>query len=687
MIKIFSAVFLCLSMTTVHAQMSESEVSEMCMNQILAGLSQDKVLGPESGLCVKLNKDESGNISGMDFNMQSSAFALGKDNLQDEETKARLATIKQLVLDYQKTVTKNPNLQIDDIDIQVKSFADGVGGPTGYDLDIKKARTWGDLNRLIGADQKSMEYLHQVAPKSNNPASPVNFDGLDSKAQSIIRNIVLGKKRSEEICRQFGMKNCNKKENAGFASPDLEKAPKEKRNCPERRVSVIKVNLTKAAQITMNGTGEFHPAFQIPADAQYKKDLQTAATFQIFKKHKETIEKFKDPANIEAERQKALKPPMTDKKQKILQALNAWNPRTLSILDLPEKALESSEYADYAAMMSSFSVRYNNARDALALKSKDLQEILEQGNFIKFKEECQKGDAAKKALCNSVLHNISEYSGGADPDTDLLNYFPSGQAMQYHFMKQSGSPYLASADQFMSQSNANLDIKFSNIDFHGNTPNKNKPVVLGCHGGCQTGIKENPATGEMITDFRNPNLDDKNASQMVQEFQSPTSFGAMKSLSVYAIKNCANCGCLKDPNVSMDSVLSDQSRTTRTTVNKMTKNPADGTRSFTQSAGTIENPHTTCLFTPPVAHTCKVKPEAAGNGHTGFKPKPNYACPFYDKTSHGLKWTTNFMKEALSLAENSSQQVCDVKITSLKDQAKAAECAQSEPDDVPVSCQ
>lgn len=682
--KFLALAFLSLSVSFAHAQMSETEVSEMCMNQILAGLASDKTLGPDSGLCVKLNKDESGNISGMDFNMQSSAFELGKDNLQDEEAKKRLATIKQLVLDYQRTVTKNQNLQIDDIDIQVKSFADGVGGPTGYDGDIKKSKTWGDLSKVIGADLKSLEYLHQIAPKSKNASSPVNFDSLDPKAQSIIRNIVLGKKRSEEICRQFGLKNCNKKENAGFASPELEKAPKDKRNCPDRRVSVIKVNLSKAGEISPQSHGEFHPAFQIPADAEYKKDMQVAASFEIFKHHKEVIQKYSDPAFRESYRQELLKLPRTDRNVKLLEAVNGWDPNKLSILDLPEPALNSGDYPQYATMMKAFEFRYNKIRNSLS-NSPEMLKMIDSGEFIKFKEYGSQVPAAQRALYQSVSNTLTAYGNG-DEDTDLLNYFSAGQAMQYSFIKQSGSPYLTRADQFMNQSNGTLDIKFSNVDFHGGNKQKNSaPVILGCHGGCGTGVKEDLATGEFTTDFRNASLKDKKSSEMASAFPGATTFGSLKSLSVYTIKDCANCECLKNPSVTMDAILGDSNRTVKTSVNKMTKQ-TNGSREFTQSAGVIADPHTTCIFTPPIAHTCKVKPEAGGGGHTGFQAQPNYACPFYDKTTHGLKWTADFVKDGLGLATNSTQQVCDVKKASLKDQATSALCEQSEPDDVPVAC-
>lgn len=682
--KFLTAIFLSLSVSFAYAQMSETEVSEMCMNQILAGLASEKTLGADSGLCVKLNKDESGNISGMDFNMKSSAFELGKDNLQDEEAKKRLATIKQLVLDYQRTVTKNPNLQIDDIDVQVKSFADGVGGPTGYDGDIKKAKTWGDLSKLVGTDLKSMDYLHQIAPKSKTAASAVNFDSLDPKAQSIIRNIVLGKKRSEAICRQFGMKDCNKKENAGFASPDLEKAPKEKRNCPDRRVSVIKVNLSKAGQVNPQSHGEFHPAFQIPADAEYKKDMQVAASFQIFKRHKEVIEKYSDPDYREKYRQELLKLPRTDKNVKLIEAINGWDPAKLSILDLPEPAINSGDYPQYATMMKAFEFRYNKIRNSLA-DSPEILEMIDKGEFIKFKQYGPQVPPNKRALYQSVSATLTAYGNG-DEDTDMLNYFSAGQAMQYNFIKQSASPYLTRADQFMNQSNGTLDIKFTNVDFHGGNKQKNMaPVILGCHGGCETGVKEDLGTGEFVTDFRNTFLKNKKSSEMATAFPGATTFGSLKSLSVYTIKDCANCECLKNPDVPMDSILGDSNRTTKTSVNKMNKT-ANGTREFVQSAGVIENPQTTCIFTPPIAHTCKVKPEAGGGGHTGFQAQPNYACPFYDKTSHGLKWTADFVKDGLGLATNSTQQVCDVKKASLKEQAASALCEQSEPDDVPVAC-
>ena len=99
------------------------------------------------------------------------------------------------------------------------------------------------------------------------------------------------------------------------------------------RLIIWKVNLTKAAQIEGAGKGEFYPSFEIVASNLCNQDLHEVAYFEIFKKHEETIEKYKDSAFRESELAKMRLPPLTDRKQRIIEAINGLDPRHLFILN------------------------------------------------------------------------------------------------------------------------------------------------------------------------------------------------------------------------------------------------------------------------------------------------------------------------------------------------------------------
>lgn len=708
--KFLSAIIFSLIVSVSHAQMSEPEVSDMCMNQIVAGMVKDNVLGPASGICVKFNKDPNGNVTGMDFKMNSSAFALGKDQLgkdaEDAQTqKDRIKVIKDFVLSYQKIATKNNELKIDDIDVQVRSYADGVGGPTTYDKEISSMKTWGDLMKYIGDDKAGVKYISELAPQSKKATGDVKFSTLPKAAQSAIRNIVLGKRRSETICKEFGISDCDKRKNAGFSSPELEKRS-QGRECADRRVSVIKVNLAKSVEINGTQKGEFHPQFNIPhgeEGEQLKADMQIAASFDVVRRHKESREKYKDSELREKLSKEAYSKSIKSNNgiervanNRIFQALNGYSRNEFSILDLPEAALKSPDVSFYADQMPRINTKYKKFQTDIAASFPQLSSYVEAGDFIGFKEEADKiTNANQKAKLVSLQSALTNY-GNDNPDTDIFNYLSTSDALQYHFLKDPNSSSLTNASSIVNQSNAELKITLGNDDLDAakrpkTGPNANLPINKDdgkahwqCYGGCGSGIHEKP-NGDLITDFRDGAIKDKTAAQMEKEFGDvPTGFGAMKSLNVYVIKSCANCDCLKQKGARLDDILRGPN-VTKVSMDKVTKD-AEGKRSFSKSVGNVEDPFSTCVFTPPVAHTCKVDPKGNNPGHPKEAPKTNYGCAMWDKSAHGLKWTANFLKEGLEIAETSDQAACQLKAQPLREVAQSAACEQGDPAPVPDSC-
>ncbi len=692
--KLISALLLS-SLPLAHAQMSESEVSDMCMNQIVAGMAQDKILGGDSGICVKFTKDSGGNINGMDFKMKSSAFELGKDQIQDEEQKKRIKTIKEFVVNYQKLVTKNNKLTIEDVDLQVRSYADGVAGPTTYDNEIKKMGKWSELLNYVGGDKAGVKHLMQTAPQSKNGNSPVNFASLSPTAQSTIRNIVLAKRRSQTICKEFGISNCDKRENSGYSSPDLEKRSKDQRNCEDRRVSVISVNLDKAASVQSSDVGAFHPTFGIPSGTQgdeLKTDMQTASAFEIMKNHQETMKKWKDPEYKAAQIQKytEMKRSSDLKERQLaanyLNAIAAYDGKSYSLLDLPEQALKSPEVLSYRGMIGAFNAKQTYFLKQIRAKFPELLPAVESGDFYTFKEQAaQIKNGSKRRELKTLQGALVNY--GQNTTTDFYNYFSTSEALKYHYAKNPNSSNLVSAATVVNQSNANLEIKLDNADLKS-AKNKKKDDGRAhwmCYGGCESGIHENEA-GEFETKFRTESWSKKSPTQMQKEFGDvPLGFGALKSLNVYVINNCADCDCLKQRNVRMEDILNGP-QTKKVSIDKVTKQ-ADGSRGFSKSVGKVEDPASTCIFTPPVAHTCRVDPSGSNEGNSGHEPQENFSCAMWDKSSHGLKWTANFVQEGLGLAQSSPQVECTKKANTLKDQAKSAICDFTDPEPVPESCQ
>lgn len=693
MLKIYFIIGIFLSFNS-YAQMTETEISEMCMNQIVAGMVDEDVLGDTGGICVKLNRDEVGNVLGMDFKVKSSAFLLGKDGLNDELQKKRIQTIKDFALNYQKIATKNDALTIDDLDVQVRSYADGVPGPTGYDSEIGQMKKWSDLIPHLGDDKASLSYLSKIAPESKNLNADVNFDKLPTAAKSIVRNIILGKKRSETICKEFGIKDCDKKSNLGFASPQLEqRANKADRECADRRVSVIKVNLANNVEISNKVNGEFHPTFAIPSgeDANnLKVEMQLAASFEVVKRHNEIAEKYANKKELNAlksEMQKILKKSTNTNERnyatRTITAIDNFNTEDIGFLSLPEEAQKSNDAPQYLAMVQEFSLKHKQFLIDVKKSVPELLPFAEAGDFQAFQEKAkeltnQKQLAAVKRLTN-ILTNLK------NPSTDFFNFYSTSQALQNHFIKNPNNSNMVNAATIVNQSNGELSIKLDSKDLSSLTAKNNDGRAhWQCYGGCNSGIHENQ-NGDFVTKFRDSRIKQKNATEMNTEFSNnPLSFGGLKSLNVYVVKNCANCDCLKDPSVPMESVLKGPN-SQRISVDKVTKQ-ADGTRSFSKSAGVIEDPYQTCIFTPPVAHTCRVKPSGENTGDPHTENVPSYACPMWDKTKSGLKWTTNFIKEGLGLAENAGQDLCDIKMKSLKEVAKTAFCEISDPPEVPQAC-
>lgn len=692
-------VLVCLILSSLHlayAQMSESEVSDMCMNQIVAGMAQDKVLGGDSGICVKFTKDSDGNINGMDFKMNTSAFELGKDQLQDDEQKRRIQTIKDFVVNYQQLVTKNKKLTIEDVDIQIRSYADGVAGPTSYDNEIKKMGKWSDLLNYIGGDKEGVKHLMQTAPQSKKVNSPVNFSSLTPAAQSTIRNIVLAKRRSQTICKEFGIKDCEKRENSGFSSPDLEKRNKDQRNCDDRRVSVISVNLDKSASIHTAESGAFHPSFGIPSGPQgeeLKVDMQMASAFEIIRQHNATMEKFKD-SDAKAEFKKKyqdLKNNSKDVKEKVLagqvlSAIAGYDGKTYGMLDLPEAALKSPEYLSYRGMLSAFAVKHENFIKQIKSNFPELLDAAKSGDFYTFKEKSEQiKDVSKKKKLEQLEGALVNY--GSNTATDFYNFFSTSEALKYHYAKNPNNSNLVSAATVLNQSNADLKIKLDGNDLKS-AKNKKKDDGRAhwmCYGGCETGIHETES-GDFETSFRSNSIPKKNAEQMHKEFGNvPLGFGSLKSLNVYVINDCSNCDCLKQRDVRMEDILNGP-QTKKVAINKVTKQ-ANGERGFSQSVGKVQDPANTCIFTPPVAHTCKVDPSGSSEGNSGHEPKTNYSCAMWDKSAHGLKWTANFVKEGLGLAETATDFHCAAKAQTLKDAAKGAICDFTDPRPVPDTCQ
>lgn len=708
--KFLAIAILSFSVSLAHAQMSESEISDMCMNQIVAGMVQDNVVGPASGICVKFIKDPNGNVTGMDFKMNSSAFALGKDQLgknpQDaQEQKDRIKVIKDFVLSYQKIATKNNDIKIDDIDVQVRSYADGVGGPTTYDKEISEMKTWGDLLNYIGDDKAGVKYISELVPQSKRPGNEVKFTSLPKSAQSAIRNIVLGKRRSETICKEFGISDCEKRNNAGFSSPDLEKRT-QGRECADRRVSVIKVNLTKAVEINGVQKGEFHPKFTIPHSEegeQLKADMQIAASFDAARRHNESREKYKDAALRERLSKEALAKAQRSTNgieraaaSKIHLALNGYSKNEFSILDLPEAVQKSPDVSFYANQMTALNTKYTAFKNQIAVSFPQLKSYVEEGDFIGFKEEADKiTNPTQKSKLLGLQSSLTNY-GSSNPDTDIFNYLSTSDALQYHFIKNPNSPNLTNASTVVNQSNADLKITLGNDDLEAARRPKTGPHATAannkddgrahwqCYGGCGTGIHERP-NGEIVTNFRDAAIKEKTAAQMNKEFgEVPTGFGALKSLNVYVIKDCSNCDCLKQKGARLDDILQG-SNVTKVSIDQVTKD-ATGKRSASKPVGTLEDPFSTCIFTPPVAHTCKVDPKGTNPGHAKAAPETNYGCAMWDKSSHGLKWTANFLKEGLEIAETSDQAACEVKAQPLREVAQSAVCDQGDPAPVPDSC-
>ena len=679
-----------ISITTFAQEMTEKEVSNMCLNQILAGMVDDKIIGADSGICVKLNKDINGNIQGMDFNMKSDAFDSGSNAIAKEETKARLASIQKFILDYQKTVTGKTDLSIDDIDIKVSSYADGLGGPLRYDDEIQAMAQTGKLRSYISSDMKSSGVLGNKVP-----AKKFDYKSLSNADKSIIRNIVLAKKRSIAICEQLGQSNCDKKQNTGFASTQLEKT---KKDCPERRVSLIRVDLGKIASKGNESQAEFHPSFQIPHDAgpeggeDLKQDMELAAAFDMVKTHREIINTYFKPDGsytkaYNDERQAALA--KNDMATVYMYNSLRRDPNSFTLLDIPATARKKPNALANVIMMTGFWPKYERLKKSLSADAA-LINSMEGGDFISFKTKVDGMPAGpqKKAILDQL--KLFTQKDQNTLSTDYFNFYSSGQAIQYSIKKHAGD-YAQTADKVMNSSGGTLKIVMKGEDVKVKpTWDKNKPQIprlpWQCHGGCDTGIQQN-AEGSFVTSFRDNRLRPLSTSAVTDLYGAkPTSFGALKALNVYTIKNCPACGCLTQPGKSLDTILNEPG-VIKTSIDKFTKD-AKGKESFSKDVGVIEKPEETCIFTPPVAHTCKQDPQGKSTGHPNQKNHTNFSCPFWHKKV-GLEKTVNFVLDVLKVQDsgNASDQ-CRQKVKTFEETIKTgnAVCEKSIPAEVPEAC-
>lgn len=605
-----------------------------CFENVVSDLVEEGILGGDTGICIKEKINRDGDITGFDLSLSSDAYVLG-EAIVKKETETKVKKLMDFVLHYEK-VANNKDLTPDQLRVSVRSYADGVGGPVRMDKELQRFKTRGELGTFLESDKKSLSYIQKNVFK-NDPLKgskqSLDWTRIPQSAKSVLRNVALGKARSKAMCEAMGIQNCSNKKLEGFASPELEGS--KKANCEERRVSVISIDLSNSMGHEENREGIYTPNFGF---SEHKRDLEIASSVDFIHK----ITKVKKG------------------EVKIHDILPAGCKRTVD---------ETQVYLKYATKLSA---NFDKIKRNLPV---EVAAAFISGDYEVVKQY-ERNFKGKDAFFGML--DLQNQDGKISSSNDFLNCFSAQKAIQ-HSLTHDHAHYGISAEEIVGPtSNGTLTLKSPSFSPHTILNGEKRKGII-CQK-CGSGVYEKEGEG-FVTTFREYGNKVKTRymghtpmSEVAEQFKDiPSSLGGLKTLSTYAIKSCRNCDCLKKGD--LDSLLLDKTKTMRLTY--------DAPNSL-QSVQ-IEDPSTTCLYTPPVAHACRVAPDGSSEAEKAKNADNIPVCNFLLKETmkSSIPKTFNQIKAAMDGIKVN----CESK--DFKSRVQSAFCSREKvmaQNEIPLSC-
>ncbi len=275
------------------------EIEILCSKALLSEMQKQKLISNSSGICLQSLTDLPQVNIGLGSSVYSSGAASGKSLGNDD---VKIKEISEILTGT--TLGKTP--------FEVHGYADGQNNTlpsyTDQFLGTKATFTKADIRSRIKdahTSEKILELLSDVDDSEElNPVrgggskssfkkeSGVKYHQNIERVMSLVNNYYLAIDRSVQTCMQLmegtfsseeiAKKNCSKKV-AGYASPNVEIASHGQSTCDARRKAVLILNPGVKAT-SSEDPGSVHPNFKIPQEGESRRDMQMAATLDLFKK-------------------------------------------------------------------------------------------------------------------------------------------------------------------------------------------------------------------------------------------------------------------------------------------------------------------------------------------------------------------------------------------------------------------
>ncbi|GEM_PF-6679480 len=264
--------------SNVFSQTAE-ELEKDCSRAVVGFLKEKGVItGGEDGLCISDLKS----LPEIHIGMGSRTFPLGNADQFNvsKKTQDNLQTLRSVL------TTGN-----DKASVSFTGYADGEQNniqqfDSRFLASGETTFTKQDLKNKI-SDTRSLKTLLDLLEKyGDTDKIPYDQSKPELKtAQSLIRNYYLANDRAKKVCETAmpSGTDCSKKEISGFASPSLEVAGN--KQCDARRRAFLSFNLSPSGMNKASANnGKYGPHFETPNPLEYQRDLQIAASADLFAK-------------------------------------------------------------------------------------------------------------------------------------------------------------------------------------------------------------------------------------------------------------------------------------------------------------------------------------------------------------------------------------------------------------------
>ncbi len=193
---------------------------------------------------------------------------------------------------------------------------------------------------------------------------------------------------------------------------------------------------------------------------------------------------------------------------------------------------------------------------------------------------------------------------------------------------------------------------------------------------CGSGVHVNPKDGsvQFISRFRDVGNKKSAISELANKTalnskQENLSLASLQNLIIYEIPNCAGCNCLKQQSITnLDDYLKNNAE-----VHKMIQTDNGVAKILKEKNGFEVKSDESCLFVPPVPHSCNYDPTGDSEGKRK-EPKvwQHFYCKLEEKlkTKTGLKTTQKTQDEITNLCSKkvfpASESACGLRTMDVK---------------------